>query len=515
MKRFLWIIALLCCLLPLLAAAAEEYTEVTLDEIQVMTAFPAEWVVVTPDTVSENFRYFEETTPEMAAEALRGQGVYAVAFSPEGDAMLRVMADGGDEDVRVYYDIERYTPAMRKAIRDHYLNREAWAETGYRYTEAEWTNKASRGRILNLTYAVRQDGEVVARGMQAYTIRAGMTYTLDLQVKGRQVTSGEKRIFATFLAQTAFPAALDMPLLPVGLTLTGVVPEETDVAEITLRGETMAGASVTAWLQSEEGEPVEVGTVAVGNRGTFRLDLMLPSMGEYRLHVVASLEGYAESEAGFWINYDDLCIPVNFTSFLGGDVLDAQVILAGKTVRGVSVVCEENGEKQKAVTSANGEFSFKLDRATVGERTVTLSLEKAGYMPRIIDIKFNRQWRMEDLVKYLAGQTQSLSYGNLCENPGKYIGRLVRYSGYVVSVSQAENWVYVQLALTKTKDGTLRDHIIAVADGLEVPLVPGESATLYIEVTGETYAFSDVTEEGDEVNIELPSVRLAAYERGL
>ncbi|MCL1964784.1 MAG: hypothetical protein FWF69_06960 [Firmicutes bacterium] len=513
MKKVIGLALLFCLLFAAGMALAEGYSEIILDDIELATVFPPGWTVVTPGSVAEHFHFFMEATPEVAAAVLRSEGVYAVAFSQAGDAMLRVIATEGDADAAVYYDIERYTPAMRTAIRNDFLDREAWALTGYRYTEAEWTNKTGRGRLLNLTYSIRQQDEVVARGLQAYTIHAGRAYTLDLQVRGRHPSSEERRVFEDFVAQTAFPAPAGMPLLPVGLTLIRPLPEETHVEKITVRGQTMQGATVAAWLQPLGEKPMEAGELKAGADGAFRVDVILPHEGEYRLHLIASCEGYAECEDACWISFDTKRIPINFISYPEGEVLDPQVVISGKTIRGVTVVCEEGETKKTAVTPVDGEFSFKLDRAIVGDRTVTLTFLRDGYMSRQMILSFNRQWRMEDYIKYLSDKVQNLSYAHLYENPQKYAGRQVRYAGHVVSVSEADGRGYVQLALAKTKDGAWTDSIIAVADGMNIALSPGDSATLYVTVTGETYTFSVADDEGEGIDLDLPAVELMAYQR--
>lgn len=501
------------CLLAARISLAEEPTDAFLHEIDVTTAFPAGWTVVTPDTVGEHFDYFVEKTPELAVAAMREQGVYAVAFAPDSDAALRVIAQSDDPDVQLYFDIERYTPKMRAAIANGYLNRADWVRAGYRYSGAEWSNKSGQGRMLWLTYTVREGDKTVARGRQAYTIRDGKAFTLELRVGARQITSQELRAFDDFVARTAFPTSTDMPPLPVGLNITSMVPEETHKADLSIRGATARGAAVSAWLQGTQGEAVEIGTDIAGSGGAFRLDVALPAPGEYRLFIVSSLEGFADCEEGFWISYDPKRLPVSFTSYPDGDVFDAQIVISGKTISGVTIQCMEGETNKKIVTGSEGTFSFKLNRTITGPRTVVLSMTKPGYDYRRFDISFNRQWKMADFVKHLSGQVQSLSYANLCQRAEKYAGRLVRYSGHVVDVSQSGSRGYVQLALKRAKDGTLSDMLVAVADGMEITLVPGDSAELYVEVTTETFAFSEVTEDGREVDIDLPSVKLLAYQR--
>lgn len=508
-----------CCLFLLMfcmpSALAEDTAGFSITENGITTAFPASWKVVTPASVAQNFKYFTEATPEIAEANLLAEGVCAVAFSPSGDAMLRVIVAEGDETAALYYDIERYTTEMRNAIKADFLDKDAWALTGYRYTEANWTNREDEGRRLNLTYTVRFDEEIVARGMQVYTIHNGKAITLDIQVKGRKLTADDERVFERFVEDTKLPAAGESaaPLLPVGLVLTGIVPEETYKDTLTITGETGKAAIVSAYALPAEGEDMtNIGQIKANNSGTFKLEIKLPSPGEWRLYFKAELEGHEISEEARWINYDPKKLPVTFTSFPEGDVYDSQIIISGKTISGVTIQCMEGETNKKTTTGSDGSFSFKLDRAIVGNRHVVLSFTKKNFENRRFDVQFNRQWAREDYVKYLADKVQSLSYANLTENAQKYVGRQVKYSGEVLDVSSVGSITYVQLGMKQDKEGRWTEQLVAVGDGIEVTLSPGDSTTLYIEVTTNTYAFSEVNADGDEIDLDLPAVKLLTYE---
>lgn len=517
MKNTLQWIALALCLLCLpMVAGAEEAQGQSLyfEDVGIEAAFPAGWTVITHDNAGRHLALLGEMAVEIALENLRADGIQAVAVSPGGDVYLRVIAVAEEGDVALYYDIERYTPAMRTAIKNDFLNRELWALTGYRYTEADWTNREGEGRILNLKYTVRSGEDITARGRQAYTIRDGLAITLDMQVEGRQIDKADERIFTAFVRGCTLPESVDFPLLPVGLTLTGVVPEETHKAELTVRGETTKGALVKAWVMPENGDDaIGVGQVKANNSATFKLDIVLPSEGEWRLFIEATMDGMASSGETAWVSYQAKRLPVTFTSYPQGDYYGEQVIISGKTVAGVSIQCMEGDSVNKRVTTgSDGTFSFKMDRTATGNRTIVLSMTKNGFDYRRFDITFNRQWEREDYVKYLAGQVQSLSYENLSEKADKYIGRLVRYSGEVLDISGVDDRVYVQLGIKQDKEsGRWTQRVIAVADGVEVALAEGDKATIYFEVTGQFYTFSEMTLDGDEVTLDLPSVRLLTY----
>ncbi|MDR0929102.1 MAG: hypothetical protein LBM74_05245 [Oscillospiraceae bacterium] len=505
--------ALLAALLPLSIPAASAAERHTVAEIGLSTAFPSGWTVVTPDTLTEKTRAaFDGSTLETAALLMRAEGRYLAAVSKEGDARLSVIALPGDETAAVYRDIERYTGPMRTAIANGFLDREAWAATGYRYSEAEWTNRAEQGRVLRLRYNVREGENIVARGLQAYTIRNGLAITLDLRVTGRSITSAESALFDQFVKDTVFPLSLNMPPLPVGIALDDPIPTETDKDTLVLRGNTLPGALVSAFLRHDDGQIVPMGTDEASSAGNFRIDITLPGEGDYRLFLRAALEGYADSETAGWISYAADRIPVTLTEYPEGIVYDTPLVVRGKTIGGVSIQCLEGEFIKKARSESNGNFSFTLDPAIQGERTVTLSLTKKGYDDRRVTITFDRQWLMADYCDYLDDKVQLLSYANFSGNPARYTGRMVRYSGYVVALSQSGARTYVQFALEQRSNGTYKNQMIAYTDGEMPALTAGQKATIYVEVDGGTYAFSVLDEDGEASMQNLPSAKLLAYQ---
>lgn len=219
MKKVVLVLWMLCLLCPLCAGAQDEeetVRRVPLPQIGAVAVVPAGWTVSTPDTSAEYMALYGDSDPDILRERLLAEGEYLTVFSPEGDVRLRLTAESGDETASLYWDIERYTSAMRTAIKEDFLDREAWSLTGYRFTEANWTNRDGQGRMLWLVYNVRRGDEIVARGRRAYTVRNGLILSLDIQVQGRRLTGEENDIFETFVADTVLPVSENMPLLPVG-----------------------------------------------------------------------------------------------------------------------------------------------------------------------------------------------------------------------------------------------------------------------------------------------------------
>ena len=194
-----------------------------------------------------------------------------------------------------------------------------------------------------------------------------------------------------------------------------------------------------------------------------------------------------------------------------GEVYDKQPLLAGVTLPGVSIQCMEGEDNKQVRTGSDGSFSFKLDKAATGERTVTLALSKDGFADRRFNITFTRLWKMEDYADYLDDQVRALSYENLSTQPEKFTDRIVRYEGHVLDVSGTDLRTYVHVATRQTKDGGWTDALIAVAEDETVLLDAGDSIVLYGRVTGGTYQLQSPDAEDDHSLQSLPELELLAY----
>ena len=509
MKRLLISLALLlCCALAVpCASAAVSFVPFDLTGTGVTAVFPVGWAVVTPDTVENNMKWFSEESAEIARNNMLSEGVLAVAFSSDGDS-LRVLSAEDDDSV-LYYDIDRYTTEMRAAIRADFLNRDAWALTGYRFTGAEWTNKDGQRRILWMDFTLRYDDTIVARGLQAFTVRGGRRLTLQFRTADR-VEDADETMFKNFVAGFVFPEPDEevMKLLPVGLTVTGGLPEETNQQKLTLKGKTEKKATVTASVVDADGNTTLCGTATAGSDGAYRLTAELPGEGEWQLIVTATKDGYADSSLTSPLKCKYNMMPVNFTSYLSGDVYDDKLVLSGKTLPSVKIQCIEGDTNKTSHSDSSGNFSFTLDRGLTGQRTVVLSMSKKDYPDRRFVIEFNRCWAEGEYAEYLQNQAESLSYKNLVEKGERYAGRIVCYDGTVEDISSSGARTYVRFA----RDGDASMQLVAVLDGGEVTVSSGETARLYFRVTGESYTMSMLGTDGEVRDMELPSVTLLSLE---
>lgn len=480
---------LLClCLLALClwgnALAAE--SAVILPSVQIQTAVPTGWTTVTPENAQNHTALLGTPAGVDPAQRMRDEGIAFTAYGPSRDVRMQILY-GENDETRLYFDIERYTAEMRKDIRAHYLDKDAWGNL--RYSEAEWKNTSATGRLLRLTYTVRQNDEITARGLAAYTVRNGRGYLLQIQAEGRRLTSEEQKQFEAFVKATQFTPQLEMPLLPVGLTLTTPLPGETLGETFKLRGETAPGATVTAAISELGGPPTLVGEAVAKNSGSFTLEVTLPGKGAWDFAVDAMLEGFETSTLTSRLFCDPDRIPILLNTPLEGEVLDAQPELSGTTLAGTTLTAWEGNQEYTAKAASDGSFRIKLAQDITGERSLEVLFTHPDMPDRRETYAFTRQWRADDYEDFIADQVTKLSYKNLTGDPKKYMDRLVKYTGLVREVSQNGDKVYMRVAVSQGKNGEWEDEVIIVDHG-EAEFIADDIAVFYGTVTGNTHSYS-------------------------
>lgn len=503
MKYWIRTLLLAAALLTFMGSALAD-RKVSLPSVYLETAFPDGWTVVTPDTAATHAALLGMPA-EVAAEAMRSENVIVAAYAPAGTPVIRIRMET-DALTALYFDIERYTTAMRAALKAEYLDTEVWQLLGLRFTEAEWKNKSDIGRYLRLTYYRRLDEEIVSRGLMAHTVHNGSAYILEMSVDGRKLSSAEIKLFEQTVNATTYQPQLEMPLLPTGLAFDAPPPLEVSDTAFRLRGTTEPGATVTAYLQFLDDAPVAVGEAIARANGGFTLDVTLPGEGMWQLHIDAALDGFETTRATSRLTCDADQIPINLTQAFGGEIWDAQPRLEGATLKGVTLLVTD-GDQTIERRNTDGSFSIKLSPEPSGTRTVTLTAQKAGFPDRTLTYTFERRWHDADYAKYLQDQIERLSYANLIANPAKYQGRLVRFAGMVTSVSSGGDVYYIRLATTEKK-GEWTDEMIFVTQ--EDLLIDADDLIwCYGIVRGDTYSIPlPATEDAQGHTVDLPALTL-------
>ncbi|GHU65321.1 hypothetical protein FACS1894184_00880 [Clostridia bacterium] len=490
-------IGILCFISVLVIASSALALQTTLPGYQLVTEFPDGWTVVTPETASR-YAALLGVSSEVASEVMRSDNVIVAAFGTGADIAMRVRMTETDKS-KVYFDIDRYTTAMRNAIRADYLDTAAWKLTGLRFSAAEWKNPAKSGRYLRLTYTRRSQDETVARGLMAFTVRNGREVTLQLEATGRQLTSKEIQLFDNWIAATSFTPQLDMPMLPTELNFESPFVRETDGLTVRVKGTTVPGALVSGSLIQGTDAPFKVGEATAKSGGAFTLTITLPREGTWTLQIDSELEGYETTSSQTELSSNASRIPINLDKPLEGEIWDAQPRLAGKTLAGTEITVSDSGNISKRTTS-DGVFSIKLSPDPAGTRIVTVTLKKKGYSERSIQYVFERRWNTGDYEEYLKTQVKMLTYANLVADPVKYVGRVVKWSGQVADLTEPDD-TSIRLATAPGKSDLA--EIYCISDQ-EMAYEAGSAITVYGTITGDVF-----TIPGDEgtAPITLPIVK--------
>ncbi|MDR1568868.1 MAG: hypothetical protein LBS72_00080 [Oscillospiraceae bacterium] len=491
--RALALLALLCAL-PIMAASAQT---VILPNAQLSSEFPADWLIVTPETAARNAAMLG-TTADLAETLMRSDNIVVAAFSPAKDAALRVRMSES-EDAGVYFDIERYTPEMRAAIKEDYLDASIWKVTGLRFTAAEWKKTSAAGRYLRLTYNRREGDEIVSRGVMAFTVRNGREVTLQLQVEGRQPTSKELKMFDEWLADTKYTPELTMPPLPAGFEFDAAPPQETITTELKIKGKTAPAAVVSASLVQGGSAPFKIGEAVAKASGAFTLPITLPGEGTWTLVLESICEGYSTTRIESPLSCNSARIPINLSTPLEGEIWDAQPRLIGTTLPGVKITVQD-GEDTLTKRASEGTFNIKLNPQPEGERTVRVTLSAQGMSDRTVTYRFDRRWNTNDYAEYLDDQAKNISYANLVEKSDKYKGSVVCFTGEVLDSVYEEGTTFIRLA---TSDKKSRQEVCFAIEEEQL-IQTGSVWVCYGRVTGVQYVPNQATMPEEESVADAP-----------
>ena len=97
-----------------------------------------------------------------------------------------------------------------------------------------------------LKYSLKTDGAVQQRGYQRRAIRNGYTVTVDMQIFGRQLETGDNTALNKIMDGFSFTEILPVPALPVKYVVSTHPPQETNSGSFKMTGKSTPGASISA-----------------------------------------------------------------------------------------------------------------------------------------------------------------------------------------------------------------------------------------------------------------------------
>lgn len=475
---------LLCCLLPLCAAMADN---LSFSSIYATVSIPSGYDVLTRSNLSQKQEVLERnaTTLEMTEDDWAERGVLAQAWSEAGDVCIEFTAVQ-DEQALQYFNIGSRTADERKAYRAAHMDGSLYGEQGYAYESGAWKTGKSHGKFLLLGYKLNSARET-CQGYQYRTVRNGYSVTIDYKVYGREVKKADLKALDAVMDGFKFTQVLNKPASFISkMAFTDEPPKETTSGKFSVKGTCDAGLRVVGTaMRMSSSDKVTVEATAK-KTGKFSLDFQLPSEGVWLVTVTLFKGNEIGDEKVFSVTtYQSNLLPINMTAVPPENVSGDTFTITGKTLKGTTVQCIVSGAVtyDKIVTvNGKGTFSFKIPTANGGDYKVTLAFQKKGYNARQEKYTFSRTLSESDSRARIKADAVKPAYNTLVEKLKKYMGKTLGYKMYVKSVSRSgDEWV-IEMAMKLS--GTTFKQIIAVTSPTDPGVVVGQQYQVYGTCTG-------------------------------
>jgi hypothetical protein len=473
---------------------------IALPSVSASLAFPDPWLVVTPASLPVYQAMLDEAglNAGIMARRFASDGVAAEGYSEDFGDSFRLLVTQDARSERIF-DIDRSTAAQRKAILLSYTDTRQWRLTNIRYTEGEWRQRNGLGRVLFLRYNVLDGEDIAQRGLQYLILRNGHNYVLDWAVAGRRITNRDLSRFEERLAGLAFTEVLPPPPLPAELALDRILPQESGDGNLRITGKTEPNGGVVLSHTRYEGDPpvvLSVGTA--GQDGSFTLRCTLPAQGVYMLTLTATKEGCLDTEVQQMLTYQQGLLPVNFDALPGPAFGADEFILAGWTLAGAQVQLLDGRAGQQKKAGKDGRFSFKVATAQPGEYNLTLSVTKKDAKERRIPITFTRERTASHDAQDIREEAEQAPYGDLVQNPGDYVGRLLTFTGTVTQISEGTGVWFVRLNVAPGRRDAPRPLVLLFDAEPPAELAEGARVTCYAQANS---PFVEQDAQGAEVTV--------------
>ena len=469
-------------------------------------------LVVTPESLEANSDAVQARgyTVEGLRQQFQDEGILLMAFDDDKDRVFVVTAVQ-DEQSQSLYDINEQSSNVRATYRTNHSNGTYCGALGYKFETCEWKNFGNdQGRFLMLKYVLRKDGSVAHKGLWRRTIRNGYTITLDLRAMGRNVTSGDINALNKIQNTVSFSAVTGAPEAPLTMAFTAPPPSVSNTDTFTIKGSTRAGASVRAAFYSfRQSDKATIVTTTADSKGAFALEITLPSQDLYNGIVTSTINEGLENEETvdqtFSVEYDEGLLPISFTSDFPAEFTGDSFKYTGTTLTGVTIQVNVNGENTTKKTGNNRTFSFTVDTSKEGTYKIQVTFTKKDYDTRIIDYVVERSMNEEERRAYIHSQSISPEYATLSSKTDNYIGKIVRYNGYITGVEEVGGeWV---ISFATQKSGEKYANIVMVTSDAAVSYPVGTQLLLYGTVDGQHFTYVD-----EKTNLITPRVKLLYFD---
>ena len=505
-KLFTLLLLLAALLIAALPASAESYK---FPQIFMVMELPPDYTVqLTASNLNQHEEYLASIgeTPDSMLQRFQNEGILAWGYDAEKGRTVVVTAVQ-DDQAALYYDINEQTPATRAGYRMNYKNYVLYSKTDYLFSDVEWKNFGdNQGRFLMVRYSRKLDGKIAWKGEWRRTIRSGYTITVDMRVHGRDIKSGDISALNVIQNSIAFVMMTEAPEALLTLAFSAPPPESAVSDTFTIKGTTRPGASVVAAYAALQSSKSKAFPTTADGTGAFSIEMTLPGKDLYNVIVSATANEGLENEEtvskDFSVEYDPTSLPVSFTSPFPEAFTADSFRLNGTTLTGVTIQLVVNNELQTKRTGNNRTFSFNIDTSREGDYDIQLTFSKKDYDTKVLQYKISRTMDEGQRRQSIRDASRSPDYDSVASSPDTYVGRTLRYKGYVIDVQQnSDEWI---LTFATEKKGSRFKKLITVLSDHEVTADGEKLVTLYGTMTG---TYTSLTESGE--TRQLPRMNLS------
>lgn len=498
------LLLLLLCIGVCSTASAEVYV---LDELYANVDVPAEFTIVLRPGYLEKYAEWLESKGGSLEETTNDfirRGVLLQCWNEEGDLCFEVTATQ-NENTLLIYDVNKQSESVRRTYRLSHYPRNEFEQQGYTFTDATWKNHSRSDRFLVLPYRRTEMGETLYRGFMRRTIRNGYEITLDLQVHGRSSSNKDNNLLNDIWDTFTFVEIHDMPAAASAkVNITTPPPRETNENNFIMEGTAAEGVKLTSVVIGLNYKTPLLYEVVVGDSGKFKIPVSLPKEGVYMMTITGEHEGEDVIELAYPITYSRTLLTVNVTSEVPSVIETGHLHITGTSEPGAEIQLFLNSEAvdTKKVTS-KGKFAVDFSFPEEGVYELTMVFSKKGLGDRRISYTISRKWSDADTLKQLEKDAIKPSYKNLVNKMSGYEGRIMGYTGYVMSASQSgDEWI-MQMALSR-KNSKYSNYILVICPE-EPAYAVGSKVLMYGTCLGMS---ASVDGEGEEVGESYPCFEL-------
>lgn len=283
------------------------------------------------------------------------------------------------------------------------------------------------------------------------------------------------------------------------MTVEGV-PAFTSTASLTITGTVGVSQEVTARV----GEKT-LGRATAKKDGTFSLRVTLPEEGDLSLAVMTDTAGQMLS-----VRYEKPMARLAITgpeetTFTGDDI-----VLKGETEKDATVYIEGEGFKTNVKAGRTGAFTARLNFASAGTKTFTVTAKADGYADASTQVTLTRELTQKEWIAAFRMKMIELDYDDMAANPQKYAGKQFAERGKVMEFTDYDGSPCA-LVCTENPGKGVWTHPIWVILDKDAEIAVEDIVTFYLVGEGLTLPADDAYYKGGTATAEAPVARAAYY----